>query len=137
MRRGLSLVEVIVGVSLAGLAVLFLLGLLPSTALVSREAEQKITAARTADKILAHLSSRSFDELKAHAGTDLNSAAPGDFGNFIKAVDAPGHAVQEPTVQITVLPPNDRLLEIAVEIRWESGSRKQVHRQIRRLSSVR
>lgn len=137
MRRGLTLVEVILSVSLAAVSIIFLLGLFPSTAFLSRKAEQTVAAAEMAESITSLIASRSFDEVKAQAGKTLTVSDPGPYAEVLKIEKGPGGAQLEPSVRIQALPPNDRLVQINVEVRWKIQERWSSEKFAQRISSVR
>ena len=138
MRRGYTLVEVIICLSLVGLIVVFLLGLLPSTALMSREAEQQAAATHYAKEILAHLDSRGFEELAATAAAanPLTPSAPGFLGGVLSERKVSGGATLSPTVVLTPLTPSDHLLQATVTIRWSSRRRNKSFKLKKRISST-
>jgi prepilin-type N-terminal cleavage/methylation domain-containing protein len=138
MRRGYTLVEVIISLSLVGLIIVFLLGLLPSTALMSREAEQQVAATHYAEEIVAHLDTHGFDDLAAAAaaGTPLTPAAPGFLEGVLVDRQVAGRATLTPTVTLSVMAPNDHLLQASVVIRWSSKRRNKSFTLKKRISSI-
>jgi hypothetical protein len=135
MKRGASLVEVILTVSLAGLVILFLLGLLPSTGLLSRQAEHQVQAGHYAGEILAKLESKSFQSLKRSAGT-LTPDSPGLLGAELEARRLDDSTVLQPEVTIASIPPTDYLVQVSVLIRWNVGEHRRDYRLVKRVSSV-
>jgi prepilin-type N-terminal cleavage/methylation domain-containing protein len=135
MRRGFSLVELILAVSLVGLIVVFLLGLLPSGAIMIRQAEQQISATGYAQEIMAHLCSVSFETLRDGAGT-LTPENPGFLGDRLSSRKLSDSTVLNPTVELRTADPSDHLMEAVVTIRWTTGRRNPQFRAVRRFSSV-
>ena len=130
--------EVIISLSLVGLIVVFLLGLLPSTALMSREAEQQVAATHYAEEILAHLDSHGFEELAATAAAanPLTPSAPGFLSGVLSDRQVSGGATLSPSVTLTPLTPPDHLLQATVVIRWSSRRRDKSFTLKKRISST-
>lgn len=62
-RRGVSLVEVIVAVSLLSLVGVFVLNILPTSALAVRQAEHRVAAVQLCQSLLAEAALEPFDSL--------------------------------------------------------------------------
>ena len=136
MKRGASLVEVILAISLIGLIILFLFGLLPSTALLTRQAEQQVGATRYAEQILAHLGSVSFADLKSANGVTLTPSVPGRLAGLLEDRVLDDKTVLHPSVTFQTLPPNERLVQVTVLVEWSAGRRQKAYRSVRSFSSV-
>ena len=134
-NRGFSLIEIIVAISLIGLIVLFLFGLLPSTGLLGQQAEQQMGAAAYADELLARLDSMSFRTLKTNIGT-LNEANPGPLDDHLipRVMKDGTRFTAEVTLQ--ALPPADRVVQATIVVRWQTQRRSLEHRLVRRFSAV-
>ena len=115
---GATLVEVILAVSLTGLIILFLLGLLPSIGLLGQKAEHQVTASHFAQELMVEANSRDFDTLKASAGT-LTVTNPGVFSTELQPRVAEDGTNFVPQIVIESLPPEDYLLQVTVTIRWK------------------
>lgn len=133
--RGVSLIELIIALSLVGLIIIFLFGLLPSTGLLGQQSEQQMAAAAYGDELLARLDSMSFQTLKGGLGT-LTPEAPGILGEHLK-VRAIGDSTKlVPEVQLRSLAPTDHLVQGLVVIRWQTRRRSLEHRLVRNFASV-
>lgn len=134
-KRGFSLIEIIVAISLVGLIVLFLFGLLPSTGLLGQQAEQQMGAVSYADEILARLDSMSFGRLKDNLGV-LTPEDPGPLApHLTQRVLADGTRLT-PEVTLQALAPTDHLVQANIVIRWNTQRRSLEHRLVRRFSAV-
>lgn len=131
----MSLVETILAVSLIGLIILFLFGLLPSSAYMMRQAEQQMSATSYAEEIVAHLASSSFESLKNGVGV-LTPAAPGILGSRLSDRTLADSTVLRPQVELTAVDPVDSLVQAVVTISWTTGRRNPSFRMVRRFSSV-
>ncbi len=132
---GLSLVETILAVSLVGLIILFLLGLLPSSGFLVRQAEQQLSATNYAEEIMAELGSVPFAVLKGGVGT-LTAQSPGFLAGKLEDRALADSTVLRPEVVIASVDPPNRLVQATVTIRWSSGRREPSFRMVRRFSSV-
>ena len=132
---GLSLVEMILAVSLVGLIVLFLLGLLPSSGFLVRQAEHQVSATNYAEEIMAELGSLPFEVLKRGVGT-LTPENPGVLGNRLEERKLLDSTLLRPEVIIASVDPPNRLIQASVTIRWSTGQRNPSFRLVRRFSSV-
>jgi hypothetical protein len=136
MKRGASLIEIILAVSLVGLIILFLFGLLPSTGLLTRQAEHQVSANQYAKELTARLGSVSFSTLKAAEGAPLTPSAPGFLGPSLEVRKLSDTTLLTPEVTIQSVPPVDRLVQATIVVRWKTGRRNKEHRIVRRYSSV-
>lgn len=136
MRRGTSLIEMIFAISLIGLIVLFLFGLIPSAGLLGRQAEQQLSATDLAKEIDAHLGSVAFQTLKTADGKVLNSAAPEFLENVLEERELSDRTVLRPEVALRSLPPNDRLIQATITVRWRTREKERVYTLVKRYSSV-
>lgn len=132
---GLSLVETILAVSLVGLIIVFLLGLLPSSGFMVRQAEQQLSASSYAEEILAELGSVPFSTLKGALGT-LSPDSPGFLGDKLSLRRLSDSTVLAPEVALSPVDPPNRLVQAVVTVRWRSGQRDRSVRLLRRYSSV-
>lgn len=135
MNRGVSLVEMILALALTGLVIVFFLGLLPTTALMQRRAEQQVAATYYAKELSAHLESTAFARLKASTGA-LTPAAPGVLEGALQERKLDDGTILVPEVQLRLLPPADRLVEATITVRWQSGRKNLTHRTVRNFSSI-
>ena len=133
--RGVSLVEIIVALSLVGLIVLFLFGLLPSTGLLSQQAEHQAHATSVVEELVARLDSLAFDDLESNLGM-LNSANQGLLDPHLSERVLKDGTRMVPEVTLQAIPPTDHLIQAVVVVRWQTQRRSLEHRVIRRYSSV-
>jgi type II secretory pathway pseudopilin PulG len=131
----MSLIEVIIALSLVSLVILFLFGLLPSTGLLTQQAEQQTFAASLADEIIAHLDSTGFNRLRDNPGT-WNPGNPGPFSSYLTERTMKDGTRMTPEVTIESIPPTDHLVQAIVTVRWQTQRRSLEHRVVRRISSV-
>jgi hypothetical protein len=131
----MSLVEVILAVSLIGLIILFLFGLLPSSGFMVRRAEQQMSATSYAEELMAELGSVSFETLKAGVGV-LTPASPGILAGRLSDRELSDHTVLHPQVDLQPVDPVERLVQATVTISWTAGRRRPSFRLVRRFSSV-
>ena len=136
MRRGISLIEVIFAVSLVGLIILFLFGLLPSTGLMTRQAEQQVQATQYGKELEARLGSVAFTALKKNVGAPLTPANPGILGPALEVRHLSDGTDLHPEVQLEERPPAGRLIQAVITITWTNGEKKRTHRTVQRYSSV-
>ncbi len=137
MKRGFSLIEVILSASLLGLIFLFLLGVLPSTGLMVRRAEHQREATNLAQLLIAQAEATSFEQLENLAGQTLDRNNPALFGELLDPAPLADATRLEPVVTIERMPPVDRLLQMRVTVSWQVGPRTHQVTMLRQLSSVR
>ena len=133
--RGVSLIEIIVALSLVGLIILFLFGLLPSTGLLSQQAEHQAHATALADELLARLDCLAFDTLESNQGT-LNQSNQGPLDPHLSERVLKDGTRMVPEVTLESIPPSDHLIQAVIVVRWKTQRRSLEHRIIRRFSSV-
>lgn len=132
---GLSLVEAIISLSLVGLIILFLLGLLPSSAFVVRRAEQQIAATHYAEEILAELGSLPLESLKEGLGT-LTPYAPKILNGVLADRTLSDHTILHPEVVISSGLPAGRVFDVQVAVGWSSKGKEHTFCLSRRYSNV-
>ncbi|MCA9781358.1 MAG: prepilin-type N-terminal cleavage/methylation domain-containing protein [Candidatus Eremiobacteraeota bacterium] len=133
--RGVSLIEIIVALSLVGLIILFLFGLLPSTGLLSQQAEHQAHATALADELLTRLDCLAFDTLESNQGT-LNQSNQGPLNPYLSERVLKDGTRMVPEVTLELIPPSDHLIQAVIVVRWKTQRRSLEHRVIRRFSSV-
>ncbi len=131
----MSLVEVILAVSLIGLIILFLFGLLPSTGMMVRQGERQVAAVTYAKEILAELESQPFGALKGAVGT-LTPSSPGILSGVLEERRMPDETLLKPTVTITSVPPVDHLVQASVKVEWPGRGKTNDLLIVRRFSAV-
>lgn len=129
-KRGLSLIEVVLGASLLSLVFLFMINLFPASMLGVRKAEHRLEAAAHAEAIL--------DACRARPFVDL---APGIYtaGNLgLEARTTEDGVVLEPTLIIEPVPgiPADRLVRLQLTIAWNERETRQTLTQELRLADL-
>ena len=130
------MVEVILAISLVGLVVLFLLGLLPSTGLLTREAEHQLSATQFAKEIDAHLGSLAFQTVRGAAPASLTVDSPAFLAGTLVPRRLSDSTTLEPTVELPPAPPDDKLVQAAIVIRWKVGERDKSYRLVKRYSAI-
>ena len=107
--RGLSLLEVMIGLAVYSTAFLMCLGVFPTAARAVAQARSEAHATRLAEEELEHLARLPFDDVVSGVRTARSPATPGDR--------------EEPvafTVQTTVTPMNPDLKDLLVLVSWST-----------------
>ncbi|MBI3928496.1 MAG: hypothetical protein HY319_23340 [Armatimonadetes bacterium] len=106
-RRGISLIETLIGISILLLAVVLMMSLLPSSWLAVHRGEQRLVAANLAQSLLEEQRSVPFEELDSGALPRVTTA----------------HQVFEPLLEVEPVPGKPRLKLVRVRVRWEARGR--------------
>lgn len=130
------MIEVIFAISLVGLIILFLFGLIPTAGLMGREAEQQLSATEYAKELDVRMGSTAFATLKAADGKTLTPALPGFLGDNLQDRELADHTVLHPEVSLKLMPPANRLIQATITMRWQSRERQKHHTLVKRYSSV-
>lgn len=118
MRKGLSLAEVVVAVSLVSLVMIFLFTMLPTTAVATRRAEHRQAASFLAEELLSRTQALAFAEVLD--GT-YDPGNPGFYGADLSARQLQDGLLLEPVVEVRDVTgvSRDRLYQVRVTIRWK------------------
>ena len=135
MKRGVSLVEVVMAASLLSLVMLFLFNIIPASAIATRGAEHRLAADSLAQSVLDQAASLPFGSLVD--GT-YDAASPGLLGLADQRLEDGTLLV----VRATISPspggaPRTRLLLVRVEVTWRERTRNPVLVRELQLSAVR
>ena len=134
MRRGLSLLEVILTSSLLGLCALFLLGVLPGAMLSVRQSEHRIGASALAKAILDECAAGPFADLSVGV---FELSSPGALGDMLRRqqYQLDDQTLLNPRLEISNLTP-ETLRKLKVTVKWrERNTDFEIIRELK-LSSL-
>lgn len=132
-RRGLSLMEVVLGASLLALVFLFMLNIFPATMIGVRKAEHRLDAASLAESILEAARAAPFTDLVPGSyDADTPGALP------LSRYTCEDQTVLEPHLSIDTVPgiPADQLVRLRLTITWKDRSGPQTLTQELRLADL-
>ncbi len=135
MKRGVSLLEMVLALAILGLIGLFLMNLLPSAALVNRRAEHQTAAAGWARELVDFAAATDFDQFR-NGTYDKNN--PGPFDTLLADRTQGDTVVLSAQAEVSRVPgvPRRRLFKLRVTVSWNERGRALSVTTERRFSAV-